>query len=252
MPSAPILGVDIGGTAIKAAIVDPHSGKLLSDFLRIPTPKPATPKAIATALKSIVDSLNWQGVIGCGFPATVQNGTVLTASNIDPTWIQVDAENLFSQTTGCSCFIVNDADAAGIAEMALGVGQQLSGLTLLLTLGTGIGSALFINQQLWQNTELGHVKFQDTIAEKYCAESTRIREQLSWESWGMRLNEYLLHLEFVLHPDTIIIGGGVAESLNEYRQFLTIQATILPAANLNQAGIIGAAIYAARKQQSLG
>lgn len=246
-----ILGVDIGGTAIKAAIVDPETGLLLSEFYRVLTPKPATPEAIAGTLKTIVTDLNWQGVIGCGFPATVQNGIVFTASNIDPSWIQVNAQQLFRDATGCPCYIVNDADAAGVAEMAFGVGKQLSGMTLLLTLGTGIGSALFINQQLWPNTELGHVKFQGSIAERFCAESTRIQEQLSWQDWGKRLNEYLLHLEFILHPDQIILGGGVAEHLVEYQSYLSTQATIYAANNLNQAGLIGAAMYAWQKQNGL-
>ena len=246
-----ILGIDIGGTAIKAAIVDPKSGTLQSDFIKKSTPKPATPVAIAQSIQEIVTDLNWQGAIGCGFPATVQNGIVFTASNIDPSWINVDAAKLFSDSTGCSCYLLNDADAAGVAEMTLGAGSSLSGMTLLLTLGTGIGSALFINQQLWPNTELGHVKFQGSIAEKYCAESTRIHEKLSWQDWGKRLNEYLQHLEFILHPDTILIGGGVAESLPLYLPYLQIQAPVIAAANLNQAGIIGAAMYAYQKQKSL-
>lgn len=243
-----VLGIDIGGTAIKAAIVDITNGHLQHDVIRVATPKPATPEAIAFSIKDICERLNWNGLVGIGFPATVQNGIVFTASNIDPEWIDTDAESLFSQTTQTICTVVNDADAAGIAEMAFGVGKKFTGLTLLLTLGTGIGSALFINQQLWPNTELGHVKFKDSIAEKFCAESTRIEKKLTWVDWGNRLNEYLLHLEFILHPDQFILGGGVAENLIEFQQHITTKAPIYAADNLNQAGLIGAAMYAWNKK----
>ena len=239
-----ILGVDIGGTGIKAAIIETQTGELVSEHKRIPTPKPATPQNIAESLSQLVTEFAWSGPIGCGFPATVHHGIAYSASNIDPSWINTDAQTLFSQVTGQPCFVVNDADAAGMAEMRFGAGQNNRGVTILLTIGTGIGSAVFVNGQLHPNTELGHVRFGDSIAERYCAESVRIKLNLSWQEWGTRFNEYLNHLEFVFNPDRFIIGGGIAEHMTQFQPFLHTKALILPARSLNQAGIIGAALFA--------
>lgn len=239
-----ILGVDIGGTGIKAAIIETQTGELVSEHKRIPTPKPATPQNIAESLSQLVAEFTWSGPIGCGFPATVHHGVAYSASNIDPSWINTDAQTLFSQITGQPCFVVNDADAAGMAEMRFGAGQNNRGVTILLTIGTGIGSAVFVNGQLHPNTELGHVRFGDSIAERYCAESVRIKLNLSWQQWGTRFNEYLNHLEFVFNPDRFIIGGGIAEHMAQVQPYLHTKALILPARSLNQAGIIGAALFA--------
>jgi len=239
-----ILGIDIGGTGIKAAVVDTETGALISQHVRIATPQPATPENIAAALQQVVHSLDWQGPIGCGFPATVHHGVAYSASNIDPSWINTDAQSLFSQVLGLPCFVVNDADAAGMAEMHFGAGKNSQGVTLLLTIGTGIGSAVFVNGQLHPNTELGHVRFGDSIAERYCAESVRIKQNLSWQEWGTRFNEYLNHLEFVFNPDRFIIGGGIAEHMAQFQPFIHIKAALIAANNLNQAGIIGAALFA--------
>ena len=239
-----ILGVDIGGTGIKAAIIETQTGELVSEHKRIPTPKPATPQNIAESLSQFVTEFAWSGPIGCGFPATVHHGIAYSASNIDPSWINTDAQTLFSQVTGQPCFVVNDADAAGMAEMRFGAGQNNRGVTILLTIGTGIGSAVFVNGQLHPNTELGHVRFGDSIAERYCAESVRIKLNLSWQEWGTRFNEYLNHLEFVFNPDRFIIGGGIAEHMTQFQPYLHTKALILPARSLNQAGIIGAALFA--------
>lgn len=239
-----ILGVDIGGTGIKAAIIETQTGELVSEHKRIPTPKPATPQNIAESLSQLVAEFTWSGPIGCGFPATVHHGIAYSASNIDPSWINTDAQTLFSQVTGQPCLVVNDADAAGMAEMRFGAGQNNRGVTILLTIGTGIGSAVFVNGQLHPNTELGHVRFGDSIAERYCAESVRIKLNLSWQEWGTRFNEYLNHLEFVFNPDRFIIGGGIAEHMTQFQPYLHTKALILPARSLNQAGIIGAALFA--------
>ena len=239
-----IFGVDIGGTGIKAAIVNTLTGELISEHKRIATPKPATPENIARCLAELIRETGWTGPVGCGFPATVHHGVAYSASNIDPSWINTDAQSLFSQVTDCPCFVVNDADAAGMAEMRFGAGGEKSGVTLLLTIGTGIGSAVFVNGELHPNTELGHLKFAGSIAEHYCAESTRITQQLSWQEWGSRFNEYLNHLEFIFNPDRFIIGGGVAEHIAEILPFITTKAPILAAKSLNQAGIIGAALFA--------
>jgi len=239
-----ILGVDIGGTGIKAAVIDTRTGKLIGEHKRIPTPKPATPENIAASLSHLITESGWSGPIGCGFPATVHHGVAYSASNIDPSWINTDAQTLFSETTGQPCFVVNDADAAGMAEMRFGAGQNQHGITILLTIGTGIGSAVFVNGELHPNTELGHLKFAGDIAERYCAESTRINQHLSWQEWGTRFNEYLNHLEFVFNPDRFIIGGGIAEHMDEFQSFITTKAPVLAAQSLNQAGIIGAALFA--------
>ena len=239
-----ILGVDIGGTGIKAAVIETQTGELISEHKRIPTPQPATPENIASSLAQLVTELAWSGPIGCGFPATVHHGVAYSASNIDPSWINTDAQTLFSQVTEQPCFVVNDADAAGMAEMRFGAGQNNFGVTILLTIGTGIGSAVFVNGQLHPNTELGHVRFGDSIAERYCAESVRIKQNLSWQEWGIRFNEYLNHLEFVFNPDRFIIGGGIAEHMAQFQPYLHTKALVLPARSLNQAGIIGAALFA--------
>ena len=239
-----ILGVDIGGTGIKAAVIETQTGELISEHKRIPTPQPATPENIASSLAQLVTELAWSGPIGCGFPATVHHGVAYSASNIDPSWINTDAQTLFSQVTSRPCFVVNDADAAGMAEMRFGAGQNNFGVTILLTIGTGIGSAVFVKGQLHPNTELGHVRFGDSIAERYCAESVRIKQNLSWQEWGIRFNEYLNHLEFVFNPDRFIIGGGIAEHMTQFQPYLHTKALILPARSLNQAGIIGAALFA--------
>ncbi|WP_316673586.1 polyphosphate--glucose phosphotransferase [uncultured Tolumonas sp.] len=239
-----ILGVDIGGTGIKAAIIETQTGELVSEHKRTPTPKPATPQNIAESLSQLVTEFAWSGPIGCGFPATVHHGIAYSASNIDPSWINTDAQTLFSQVTGQPCFVVNDADAAGMAEMRFGAGQNNRGVIILLTIGTGIGSAVFVNGRLHPNTELGHVRFGDSIAERYCAESVRIKLNLSWQEWGTRFNEYLNHLEFVFNPDRFIIGGGIAEHMTQFQPYLHTKALILPARSLNQAGIIGAALFA--------
>ncbi|WP_024871268.1 polyphosphate--glucose phosphotransferase [Tolumonas lignilytica] len=244
-----ILGVDIGGTGIKAAVVDTQNGTLISEHKRVATPRPATPENIANTLKHLVAELAWTGPIGCGFPATVQHGIAYSASNIDPSWINTDAQTLFTETTGQPCFVVNDADAAGMAEMRFGTGQNQQGVTILLTIGTGIGSAVFVNGELHPNTELGHLKFAGDIAERYCAESTRITQRLDWATWGHRFNDYLNHLEFIFNPDRFIIGGGVAEQMAQFAPFLTTKAPVLAAKSLNQAGIIGAALFAESKQR---
>lgn len=239
-----ILGIDIGGTGIKAAIVETQTGELVSEHKRIPTPQPATPQNIAERLSQLVAEFAWTGLIGCGFPATVHRGVAYSASNIDPSWINTDAQTLFSQTTDQPCFVVNDADAAGMAEMRFGAGQNGKGVSILLTIGTGIGSAVFVNGQLHPNTELGHLRCGDSIAERYCAESVRIKQNLSWQEWGNRFNAYLNHLEFVFNPDRFIIGGGIAENMPHFQSYLHTKAAILSAHSLNQAGIIGAALFA--------
>lgn len=239
-----VLGIDVGGSGIKGAIVDLKKGELVTERHRIPTPQPATPKAVAQTVAEIADHFKWKGPIGCGFPAAVQNGIARTASNIDKKWINTDAERLFSKATGCSVKIVNDADAAGLAAVAFGIGKNNKGLIILLTLGTGIGSAIINNGKLVPNTELGHLKFKGGIAEHYAADSIRKKKDLSWKEWGSRLDEYLNHVYRLFYPDLFILGGGVSKKFAEYEEYLDVPVPIHAAALLNQAGIVGAALSA--------
>ena len=242
-----ILGVDIGGSGIKGAIVDTETGELKTERIRIPTPQPATPQAVAETLKQLVDQLNYKGPIGCGFPARVIGGVVLTAANIDESWIDVEVEKLFSKVTGQEVHVANDADVAGLAELSFGAVKDYRGPVLFLTVGTGIGSALFINGQMYPNTELGHIKMKGDSAEKYCADSAREREGLTHEEWAKRFNKYLKKVTFLLQPDFVVMGGGISKKFEKYQEYLTVNTKVIPARTLNLAGIIGAAMYCKTK-----
>lgn len=239
-----ILGIDIGGSGIKGAIVDTATGELKSERIRLVTPQPATPEAVAQALKELVDQIGYKGPIGCGFPARVINGEVLTAANIDKSWINVKVEDLFSKVTGQKVFVANDADVAGLAELTFGAVKDYKGPVLFLTIGTGIGSALFINGQMYPNTEFGHIKFKGDIAEHYCSDAVREREELGYKEWGERLNKFLEYIAFLTQPDFIVLGGGVSKKFEKYESKLTLSTKVVPATTLNLAGIIGAAMYA--------
>ena len=237
-----ILGIDIGGSGIKGSIVDINKGKLVEDRHRIPTPQPATPKAVAMTVNKMVKHFKWKGPVGCGFPAAIQQGIARTASNIDDKWINTPVNELFTQVTKCPVKVVNDADAAGLAEVAFGAGKGKMGVVLLLTVGTGIGSALIHNGHLVPNTELGHLKFHGGIAEHYAADSIRKREELTWKQWGKRFDEYLNHVYRLFYPDMIILGGGASKRFKKFEDYLTVDTDIAPAQLLNNAGIIGAAM----------
>ena len=242
-----ILGVDIGGSGIKGAIVDTITGELKSERIRIQTPQPATPEAVAKTLKELVDQIGYKGPVGCGFPARIINGEVLTAANIDSSWINIKVEELFSKTLNTDVFVSNDADVAGLAELSFGAVKDYKGPVLFLTIGTGIGSALFINGQMYPNTEFGHLKFKGDIAEHYCADSVREKEDLSFKEWGERLNKFLEYISFLTQPDFIVLGGGVSKKFDKYESKLTLKTKVVPAKTLNLAGIIGAACYAKTK-----
>ena len=239
-----ILGIDIGGSGIKGAIVDTATGELKSERIRLVTPQPATPEAVAQTLKELVDQIGYKGPIGCGFPARVINGEVLTAANIDKSWINVKVEDLFSKVTGQKVFVANDADVAGLAELTFGAVKDYKGPVLFLTIGTGIGSALFINGQMYPNTEFGHIKFKGDLAEHYCSDAVREREELGYKEWGERLNKFLEYIAFLTQPDFIVLGGGVSKKFEKYESKLTLSTKVVPATTLNLAGIIGAARYA--------
>ncbi|MCR3967302.1 ROK family protein [Aeromonas veronii] len=243
-----MLGVDIGGSGIKGCLVDTKTGELIGERHRIATPQPATPAAIAHTLKALVEHFDWKGPVGCGFPATIHNGVAKSAANIDKSWIETDAEHLFADVTGKPCYVLNDADAAGLAEMRFGAGKDRKGVIILITVGTGIGTAIFVNGHLLPNTELGHLMLEGMVAEHYCSDAARKREDLSWNRWGKRFNKYLARLEFLFSPDLFILGGGSAAKLYKFVDRIETRAPLIPAASLNQAGIIGAALYAAEQQ----
>lgn len=246
-----ILGIDIGGSGLKGALVDIKKGEFVSERHRIPTPKPATPEAVAAVLKEIVEHFNWKGLVGCGVPAVVRNGVALTAANIDKGFIGTDIQRMFSALTDCEVCVLNDADAAGVAELYFGAADNTQGVAIMLTLGTGIGSAFFSDGVLIQNTELGHLRFQDTIAEKYCADGVRKKEELNWKDYGKRLNKFLLHIERLFYPDLILLGGGGSKHFDKFQDTIKLEHTkVRPAQLLNDAGIIGAAYFAHHQHSS--
>jgi polyphosphate glucokinase len=238
------LGIDIGGTGIKGAIVDTNSGDLVSDRHRIPTPKPATPEAIAETINDIVNHFNWKGKVGCGFPTPLAHGKCLSGSNLHPSLKDVHIDDLLKNKTGLDFTVINDADAAALAEMNFGAGRNKQGLVAVITLGTGIGSGLFFNGELIPNTELGHVSYKNEPFEKYAADSIRKKEDLNYKKWGKRLNKYFKHIDLILSPDLIIIGGGASKKLHKFKDEIKIDVPIIPAENKNEAGIIGAAMAA--------
>ncbi len=237
-----VLGIDIGGSGIKGAPVDVDEGSLSGERRRISTPQPAVPEAVADVVTEIVEYFEWQGLVGCTFPAVVKNGLTLTAANVDPTWVGTDARSLFERRTGRKFFVMNDADAAGVAEMAFGAGRGRTGVVLMITLGTGIGSALFLDGQLVPNTEFGHLEIAGKDAERRASARVRTEQGLSWEAWAQRLNTYLERLDALLSPDLVIVGGGVSKKSEKFVPLLHCE--VVPAQLLNDAGIVGAALAA--------
>lgn len=240
-----LLGIDVGGTGIKAAVVDAARGTMVTERIRMATPKPATPGAVSRATAELVADLASGCPAGIGFPAVVCDGQTLTAANVDPSWQGAHAQEIFSAALGRPCTVVNDADAAGLAEMRFGAGRGESGVVLMLTLGTGIGSALFTDGTLVPNTEFGHLEIGGYKAETRAAGAVRERENLSWERWGGRLNEYLHHVEGLVWPELIILGGGVSKRPEKFLPFLKTRRARLAVASMgNAAGVVGAALVA--------
>ncbi|MBI4229132.1 MAG: ROK family protein [Deltaproteobacteria bacterium] len=240
------MGIDIGGTGIKASVVDMQSGALTGNHLMLPTPQPSTPKAILATIRDIISDLNWRGKVGSGFPGVIKKGTIFTAANLSKEWIGVNLENEIHKFTERNVAVINDADAAGLAEMKFGAGAEYNkddgGVVLLVTLGTGIGTALFVDGDLVRNTEFGHIEIDGVDAETRAATVHREREGLSWEDWGARVNKYLQTMEKLLSPDVFIIGGGVSESSEKFFPFIKVRAKMVPAQMGNDAGIVGAAL----------
>lgn len=239
-----ILGIDIGGSGIKGAPVDVETGSFTAERYRIPTPDPSVPDAVAEVVAEIVKHFKWQGPIGCTFPAIVKHGVMHSAANVDNAWIGTDAQRLFQRTTGCPVLVLNDGDAAGLAEMKFGAGKGHKGIVFILTFGTGIGSAIFVDGTLMPNTELGHLELRGKDAEHRASDAVRQEKDLSWQKWAKRVNEYLQHLEFLFSPDLFIFGGGVSKKHDKFFHLLETKADIVPAQLLNDAGIVGAAMAA--------
>ena len=239
-----ILGIDIGGSGIKGAPVDTERGALLAERQRIPTPQPATPEAVGDCVADVARFFGWSGPIGCTLPSVVKDGVVWSAANIDKSWIGADGRALLQRTTGCSITLLNDADAAGIAEMRFGAGRGRMGVVMMLTFGTGIGSALFLDGKLVPNTELGHMEVRGKDGELRASDRAREEHHLSWKKWAKRVNEYLGRLEALFSPDLFIIGGGVSKNHDKFVPLLRARAEIVTAQLLNEAGIVGAALAA--------
>ncbi len=238
-----ILGIDVGATGIKGAVVDLEKGELITARIKYPTPKPATPQSMTDVMKQIISDFDWKGKpVGVGFPAIIKNGVAHSASNIDDSWLDFPIVGFLNKKLKCPVRVINDADAAGLAEKRYGGGSDKEGLVILLTLGTGIGSALFYNGVLLPNTELGHLKWDGGIAERFASNSARENKELSFKTWGKELNRVLKHIEFILAPDHFIIGGGISKKFHKYSEYLKTDATIEPAKMLNNAGIVGAAL----------
>lgn len=247
-----ILGIDIGGTGIKTAVVETTTGELITERTRVATPRPATPQAIGATLKEVVKEHKWSGPIGIGFPAAIQHGVARTAANVDKSFIGLPIADYFSKQTGCPVYMANDADVAGLAEMRFGAGKNNRGVVLIITIGTGLGTALFSDGHLMPNTELGHVFLSNGVeAERYASEAVRVTKDLKWKEWGDRFNLYLTTMESLLWPDLIILGGGVSDKLHKFSPMITAKVPVVAASFLNQAGIVGAALFAEEEMKRL-
>lgn len=241
-----VLGIDIGGSGIKAAPVDVTTGEFLEDRVRIPTPEPGNPDQVIEIIRRIAAHFDWHGKIGAGFPGVVRRGVIQTAANVSQEWVGKNLAKMIEDATGCQAVVLNDADAAGLAEMRFGSGKRFENdFVLFLTIGTGIGSAFFVKRELWPNSELGHLQIRGKDAEHRAGDGVRKEKDLSWKQWGKRLREVLQVYDFLFNPDAIILGGGVSNEFDHYGKFLKhIHAEVLPAELLNQAGIVGAAMAA--------
>ena len=240
-----LLGIDIGGSGIKGAIVDAETGKLVSHKKRIPTPQPAKPKAVAKVVQELINDLNWNGPVGVSFPTVIKNGKALQYGNLHKSWKGTQIDELLKEYCNQDFYILNDADAASLAVMKFGAGKDKKGLVITITLGTGIGSGVFYNGELLSNFELGRIYGkQGDIMESFAADSARKREDLSYKEWGRRVNFVLTHIEEIMHPEIFIIGGGISKKMDKFKKYLTLDTPVIPAQLLNDAGIIGAAMFA--------
>lgn len=237
-----LLGIDIGGSGIKGAIVDGETGEMLTDRHKILTPKTRTPSDMVEVVQELIDHYDYEGPVGCGFPTIIKNGVCAAPGNLNPIWVGVNVEELLSEATGLPFKVINDADAAGFASIRYGVGKGVPGLVVMITVGTGIGSGVFFNGSLLPNFELGQVPYKEyRKIEDYASNAAREREEMSYEKWGKRFNRFLKLVELLTSPDLIIVGGGVSRKWDQFAHNLDIETPVKPATLLNNAGIIGAA-----------
>jgi polyphosphate glucokinase len=241
-----VLGIDIGGTGIKGAPVNTSTGELVAERFRIPTPKPALPNAVADVVGQITSHFDYKGPTGVTFPGIVKKNVIYSATNVDHSWLEVDASELFHRHLGGPVRVVNDADAAGIAEMNFGAGRGKRGVVIMLTFGTGIGSAIFHDGILVPNTELGHIQLRGKDVENRCSERIREEKDMSYKKWAKIVSEYLSTLETLFSPELFIIGGGISKKADKFLPYLSAKTDVLiqPAKMQNDAGIIGAAFLA--------
>ena len=243
-----VLGIDIGGSATKGALVDTLTGELVSERVRRKSSKSKSPKDIVSDIIKIARDLNYSGIIGAGFPGPVKKGVITTAVNMHQAWVGVNLAEMISQASGHPAYVLNDADAAGMGEMRFGAPEAREvNVALFLTLGTGLGSALFVEGHLVPNTELGHMLVGEKSAETYSTASVKRRENLTYKQWALRLNKSLSVYEFLLSPDLFILGGGISAQFGTYKKYFTIKTKIIPARLENLAGIVGAAVSAKEK-----
>ena len=242
-----ILGIDIGGTGIKLGMTDVTNGKLLSKRYKYLTPKPSTPSAVAKVIHTAMEEQfpKYNGIIGVGFPAIIKKGTAWSATNVDKNWFNLDIAKFFKKEFKTDFYVANDADVAGFAEINFGTGDfDRNGLIIFLTVGTGIGSAIFYEGQMIPNTEMGHLLYKDDIYERHISNAARKNEDLSWNEWGGRFNEYLEHLDRLFSPDTVIIGGGISNKFNKFKDEIKVDYQVIPATLKNEAGVVGASVFA--------
>ncbi|HEY9438398.1 MAG TPA: ROK family protein [Streptomyces sp.] len=243
-----IFGLDIGGSGIKGAPVDLERGDLAQERHKVLTPHPATPGRVADGVAEVVRHFDWQGPVGITFPGVITGGITRTAANVDKAWIDMDARGLLADRIGLPVTLLNDADAAGVAEMVYGAGRGRKGTVIVLTLGTGIGSAVFVDGHLLPNTELGHLELHGHEAEKRASTKAKEDEDLSWHHWAHRVQKYLRHVEMLFSPELFIIGGGVSRKSEKFLPLIErVRAEMVPAELQNNAGIVGAAMAAATK-----
>ncbi|MGI8679678.1 MAG: polyphosphate--glucose phosphotransferase [Jatrophihabitans sp.] len=247
--SGQAFGIDIGGTGIKGAVVDTATGALVTERNRVLTPHPATPEAVAEVVAQLIADAGWQGDVGATFPAVIKHGVAQSAANVDASWVGTDVDALFTKFvgSGSEVIVLNDADAAGIAEDRFGAAKGVSGVVLMLTFGTGIGSALLMNGVLVPNTELGHLELEGHDAESRAAASVRDEHGMSYKKWAKRVNAYMQHVERLFTPDLFVVGGGVSKNADKWVPLLELNTPVEPAQLLNDAGIVGAAIAAVER-----
>jgi polyphosphate glucokinase len=246
-PGEAAFGVDIGGSGIKGAVVDAVTGELRTQRVRIATPRPSTPDNVAEVVVELVTRAKWSGPVGATFPAVIKRGVARSAANVDESWIDTDVDAVFSKATGLEVTVLNDADAAGLAEVRFGAAKGVPGLVILLTFGTGIGSGIFLDGQLVPNSELGHLELDGHDAESRAAASVKDKQKMSYKQWSKRVQTYMSHVEALFSPDLFIVGGGVSKDADRWVPLLNLQTPVRPAQLLNNAGIVGAAMAAVER-----